>query len=147
MNASEEDRIPHTPTHTLRSSGVGFLGIEGADFNELWPLFAGAVVSTGLSVAFVASSAETHWHWMARTACALAPVVLAYGYLRLLVHGRPPHFKEDLWRTFRGVEVSLQLARGGQLGLPSVRTGLGLFPARGASVSEALAGRTGKGGS
>ena len=95
--AEDEPVLPYSPSHTGRRSRVGYLGFDGVGFNELWPLFAGLVLSLGLGLGYFVGGAWRHGHWAAKTAVALAPFAAGFGYLRFLVVGRPPHFKGDLW--------------------------------------------------
>ena len=102
---SEEPGLPYTPSHTGRGSRVGYLGLEGVGFNELWPVFAGLVASLGLALRFFVAEPQPGAHWLLRTVESFLPVAAGFGYLRLLVAGRPPHFKADLWATLLGVRV------------------------------------------
>jgi hypothetical protein len=95
---SDEPLLPYTPSNTGRRARVGYLGFDGVGFNDLWPLFAGLVASIGLGLRFfVGESAGPHW--LLRTLEAAAPLAAGFAYLRLLVVGKPPHFKGDLWVT------------------------------------------------
>ena len=93
----EEPVLPYTPSHTGRRARVGYLGFDGVGFNDLWPLFAGLVLSLGLGLDFFVAGGGPEAGWLARTLLAAAPFAAGFGYLRLLVVGRPPHFKGDLW--------------------------------------------------
>jgi hypothetical protein len=94
----DEPLLPYTPSNTGRRARVGYLGFDGVGFNDLWPLFAGLVASIGLGLRFfVGESAGPHW--LLRTFEAAAPLAAGFAYLRLLVVGKPPHFKGDLWVT------------------------------------------------
>ena len=84
---------------------MGYLGFDGLGFNELWPLFAGLILSIFLSLRFFVGEGVDGRHWLARTIIAVLPFAAGFGYLRLLVVGRPPHFKGDLWST--ALEVRL----------------------------------------
>jgi hypothetical protein len=50
-------------------------------------------------------------HWLASTAAAALPFAAGFGYLRLLVVGRPPHFKGDLWATALCLSGSISRTR------------------------------------
>ena len=76
---------------------MGYLGFEGVGFNGLWPLFAGLVASIILAFRFFIGGGRVHW--LAGTLIAAAPISAGFAYLKLLVVGRPPHFKGDLWTT------------------------------------------------
>jgi hypothetical protein len=94
----DEPVLPYTPSNTARRARVGYLGFDGVGFNDLWPLFAGLVLSIVLALKFfVADRAGVHW--LARTLEAALPFAAGFGYLRFLVVGRPPHFKADLWES------------------------------------------------
>jgi hypothetical protein len=96
---SEEPTLPYIPSNTGRKARVGYLGFDGVGFNDLWPLFAGLILSIGLGLKFFVGDGVQGGHWLARTLLALSPFAAGFGYLRLLVVGRPPHFKADLWST------------------------------------------------
>jgi hypothetical protein len=99
-----EPMLPYTPSNTGRRARVGYLGFDGVGFNDLWPLFAGLVASIGLGLKFfVGESAGTHW--LLRTFEAAFPMACGFAYLQLLVVGRPPHFKGDLWVTVLGLRL------------------------------------------
>jgi hypothetical protein len=102
---SEEPSLPYTPSNTGRRARVGYLGLEGVGFNDLWPLFCGLILSIALSLKFFVGDDAGGGHWLGRTIGAAAPVAAGFGYLRLLVVGRPPHFKGDLWCTALGLRL------------------------------------------
>jgi len=91
--------LPYTPSNTGRRARVGYLGFEGVGFNALWPLFAGLILSLALALKFFLGEGGAATHWLSRTVVAALPFAGGFGYLRLLVAGRPPHFKGDLWAT------------------------------------------------
>jgi hypothetical protein len=95
----EEPALPYTPSNTGRRARVGYLGLDGVGFNDLWPLFAGLILGIALALKFFVGDGADAGRWFPRTVLALAPVAAGFGYLRLLVVGRPPHFKADLWTT------------------------------------------------
>jgi hypothetical protein len=101
----EEPSLPYTPSNTGRKSRVGYLGFDGVGFNDLWPLFAGLVCTIALALKFFVGDAPAGRGWMARTVVALIPFAAGFGYLRLLVAGRPPHFKGDMWATALGMRL------------------------------------------
>ena len=78
---------------------MGYLGLDGVGFDDLWPLFGGLIASVALALKFFVGDGVDAGRWLPRTLLALAPVAAGFGYLRLLVVGRPPHFKADLWAT------------------------------------------------
>lgn len=78
---------------------MGYLGFDGVGFNDLWPLFAGLVLSIALALEYFVGGGGGGMHWLSRTAVAALPLAAGFGYLRLLVVGRPPHFKGDLCAT------------------------------------------------
>src|SRR5476651_581337 len=96
---SDEPALPYTPSNTGRKARVGYLGFDGVGFNDLWPLFAGLILSLGLALKFFVADTGGGSHWLARTLEAGSPFAGGFAYLRLLVMGRPPHFKGDLWAT------------------------------------------------
>ena len=102
---TEEAGLPYTPSHTGRRARVGYLGFDGVGFNDLWPLFAGLVLSAGLGLDFFVGGEGAGHGWVARTLLAAAPAAAGFLYLRLLVVGRPPHFKGDLWATALGLRL------------------------------------------
>ncbi len=95
----EEPALPYTPSNTGRRARVGYLGFVGVGFNELWPLFAGFILSLALALKFFLGEAAAPGHWLGKTLLAAVPFACGFGYLRFLVAGRPPHFKGDLWAT------------------------------------------------
>jgi hypothetical protein len=99
---AQEPALPYTPSNTGRKARVGYLGFDGVGFNDLWPLFAGLILSIALSLKFFLGEGADGHRWLAKTLLALFPFGLGFGYLRLLVVGRPPHFKGDLWTTALG---------------------------------------------
>jgi hypothetical protein len=101
----EEPVLPYTPSNTGRRARVGYLGFDGVGFNALWPLFAGLILSIGLALKFFLGDGGAGSHWLARTIVAALPFAGGFGYLRLLVAGRPPHFKGDLWATVLGLRL------------------------------------------
>lgn len=102
---TDEPTLPYTPSNTGRRSRVGYLGFDGLGFNDLWPLFAGLVCTIALALKFFVADAPGGRGWIERTVIALAPFAAGFGYLRLLVAGRPPHFKGDLWATVLGLRL------------------------------------------
>ena len=103
----DEPSLPYTPSNTGRRARVGYLGFDGVGFNDLWPLFAGLVLSIALALKFFVGDNAGGRHWLERTVMAALPFLAGFGYLRLLVVGRPPHFKGDLWSTALGVRLDL----------------------------------------
>jgi hypothetical protein len=100
MHADEEEpSLPYTPSNTGRRARVGYLGFDGVGFNDLWPLFAGLVASIALALKFFIGDGADGSRWLARTILSALPFAIGFAYLRLLVVGRPPHFKGDLWAT------------------------------------------------
>ncbi len=95
----QEPALPYTPSNTGRRARVGYLGFDGVGFDELWPLFAGLVLSLALALKLFLGADAGGGRWLQRTLIALLPFAAGFGYLRLLVQGRPPHFKGDLWAT------------------------------------------------
>jgi hypothetical protein len=96
---AEEPALPYTPSNTGRRARVGYLGFDGVGFNDLWPLFAGLILSLALALKFFIGDGADGSRWLARTVVAALPFALGFAYLRLLVVGRPPHFRGDLWAT------------------------------------------------
>jgi hypothetical protein len=94
-----EPSLPYTPSNTGRKARVGYLGFDGVGFNDLWPLFAGLLLSIGLALKFFIGDGLEGRGWLAKTLIAGVPFCAGFGYLRLLVVGKPPHFKGDLWAT------------------------------------------------
>jgi hypothetical protein len=101
---SDEPVLPYTPSNTGRRARVGYLGFDGVGFNDLWPLFAGLVLSIALSLKFFVAD-RAGGHWLTRTLVAALPFAAGFGYLRFLVVGRPPHFKGDLWESALSVRL------------------------------------------
>ncbi|HEY4988271.1 MAG TPA: hypothetical protein VII09_00610 [Opitutaceae bacterium] len=99
---AQEPVLPYTPSNTGRKARVGYLGFDGVGFNDLWPLFAGLVLSIALALRFFLGEGADGRQWLAKTLLALLPFGLGFGYLRVLVVGRPPHFKGDLWAIALG---------------------------------------------
>jgi hypothetical protein len=97
--------LPYTPSNTGRRARVGYLGLDGVGFNDLWPLFAGLILSIALALKFFIGDGADGRHWLASTIIAALPFAAGFGYLRLLVVGRPPHFKGDLWATALGLRL------------------------------------------
>jgi hypothetical protein len=97
--AEDEPSLPYTPSNTGRRARVGYLGFDGVGFNDLWPLFAGVLLTIGLALSFFIGDGMSGSGWLARTLVAGLPFAAGFAYLRLLVVGRPPHFKGDLWAT------------------------------------------------
>lgn len=101
----EEPSLPYTPSNTGRRARVGYLGFDGVGFNDLWPLFSGLLVSIGLALNFFIGDGMAGRGWLAKTIVAALPFCAGFGYLRLLVVGKPPHFKADLWETALGLRL------------------------------------------
>jgi hypothetical protein len=101
----EEPSLPYTPSNTGRKSRVGYLGFDGVGFNDLWPLFAGLLLSIALALKFFIGDGLDGSGWLAKTIIAGVPFCAGFGYLRLLVVGKPPHFKGDLWATALDVRL------------------------------------------
>jgi hypothetical protein len=99
---AQEPALPYSPSHTGRKARVGYLGFDGVGFNDLWPLFAGLVMSIGLALKFFIGDGADGSRWVSRTLLAALPFTLGFGYLRFLVVGRPPHFRSDLWACALG---------------------------------------------
>jgi hypothetical protein len=114
----EEPVLPYTPSNTGRRSRVGYLGFDGVGFNDLWPVFAGLVLSIALALRFFVAE-RSGAHWPGRTILACLPFATGFCYLRFLVVGRPPHFKGDLWAGALGLTMDFT-------GPP--RSGLRLLP-------------------
>jgi len=102
---ADEPALPYTPSHTGRKARVGYLGFDGVGFNELWPVFAGLIASIALALSFFLGEGADGSRWLAKTIIALLPFATGFGYLRVLVVGRPPHFKGDLWATALGLRI------------------------------------------
>jgi hypothetical protein len=103
--AGEEPGLPYTPSLTGRRSKVGYLGLAGVGFNDLWPLALGLIGSLALAINFFLGEGWPRGSWPARTLVAALPFAAGFGYLRLLVVGRPPHFKGDLWVAARALRL------------------------------------------
>lgn len=101
----EEPTLPYTASNTGRRARVGYLGFDGVRFNDLWPLLAGLLASIVLSLKFFIGDGMVGWGWPSRTLLAALPLGAGFAYLRLLVVGRPPHFKGDLWATLLGLRL------------------------------------------
>jgi hypothetical protein len=101
----DEPMLPYTPSNTGRRARVGYLGFEGVGFNDLWPLFAGLVLSIALALEFFIGNAGGGDRWVSHTLIAGLPFACGFGYLRFLVMGRPPHFKGDLWASALGLRL------------------------------------------
>jgi hypothetical protein len=101
----DEPSLPYTPSNTGRRARVGYLGFDGVGFNDLWPLFAGLILSIALGLKFFIGDGAAGAHWLPRTIAAVLPLACGCGYLRFLVVGRPPHFKGDLWSTALGLRL------------------------------------------
>jgi hypothetical protein len=84
---------------------VGYLGFVGVGFNELWPFFGGLIFSIALALKFFVGDGGGGGHWLERTVVAGLPFAAGFGYLRVLVVGRPPHFKGDLFATALGLRL------------------------------------------
>jgi hypothetical protein len=104
-STGEEPGLPYTPSHTGRRSKVGYLGFAGVSFNDLWPLAVGLIGSLGLAIHFFLGEGWPQGSWPARTFVAALPVAAGFIYLRLLVVGRPPHFKGNLWVAVCALQV------------------------------------------
>lgn len=96
IQENEDPVLPYTPTNTGRRARVGYLGFDGVDFNDLWPLFAGLIASIALAIRFFIGG-KVGGHWLLHTLAAGSPFLAGFGYLRCFVVGRPPHFRGDLW--------------------------------------------------
>jgi hypothetical protein len=101
----EEPTLPYTPSNTGRRAKVGYLGFDGVGFDDLWPLFAGLILSIALALRFFLGAGADGSHWLAKTLAAALPFAAGFGYLRFMVQGRPPHFKGDLWATALGLRL------------------------------------------
>jgi hypothetical protein len=139
----EEPVLPYTPSNTGRRARVGYLGFDGVGFNDLWPLFAGLAMSIALALKFFIGDAGGGAHWLARTIAAAVPFACGFGYLRLLVVGRPPHFKGDLWESALCLRLDFtDPPRFGLSVLPRVRveSSASSGPARAADLRHPMAG-------
>jgi len=101
----EEPTLPYTPSNTGRRARVGYLGFDGVGFNDLWPVFAGLILSVALALKFFIGDGADGSRWLAKTILAALPFAVGFAYLRLLVVGSPPHFKGDLWSTALGIRL------------------------------------------
>jgi hypothetical protein len=86
----EEPALPYTPSNTGRRARVGYLGFDGVGFNDLWPLFAGIILSIALALKFFIGEGADGRSGFARTAIAAAPFAAGFGYLRLPRRAGPP---------------------------------------------------------
>ncbi len=102
---AQEPALPYTPSNTGRRARVGYLGIDGIGFNDLWPMFAGIVLSVLIGLKLFIGGTAGGRHWITNTLVALTPFAAGFGYLRFLVMGRPPHFKGDTWSTLLGLRL------------------------------------------
>src|SRR5579871_5100417 len=102
---ADEPMLPYTPSHTGRKARVGYLGLVGIGFNGLWPLFGGLVASVALALHSFLGDGSDSGHWLGKTVLSALPASAGFLYLRVLVAGRPPHFKGDLWATALGLRV------------------------------------------
>jgi hypothetical protein len=105
LQNEEEPSLPYTPSNTGRKARVGYLGFDGVGFNDLWPLFAGLLLSIALALKFFIGDGLGGNGWLAKTLVAGLPFCAGFAYLRLLVVGKPPHFKGDLWATALGLRL------------------------------------------
>ena len=105
---SEEPILPYTPSNTGRRSRVGYFGLEGVGFNDLWPLFVGLILTVALALKFFVGDGATGCRWLTKTLVALLPAAMGFGYLRFLVMGRPPHFKRDVWDSLRALRFDFE---------------------------------------
>jgi hypothetical protein len=145
QSVEEEPSLPYTPSNTGRRARVGYLGFDGVGFNDLWPLFAGLLASIALSLKFFVGGAAGGG-WLSRTVIASLPFGAGFGYLRILVVGRPPHFKGDLWATALGLSVDFtDPPLGGLPILPRVsfKSAADRGPARAADLRHPMAARKG----
>jgi hypothetical protein len=102
---TDEPALPYTPSNTGRRARVGYLGFDGVGFNDLWPLFAGLVLTLALALKFFVGGGVDSGRWLPRTLVALLPFSAGFAYLRLLVMGRPPHYKADLLVSTLGLTL------------------------------------------
>jgi hypothetical protein len=143
----EEPMLPYTPSNTGRRARVGYLGFDGVGFNDLWPLFAGLVLTIALALKFFIGDGSGSAHWLVRTLVAVMPFACGFGYLRLLVVGRPPHFKGDLWASALCLRLDFTDPPGfGMSVLPRllVDSTAGSGPARAADLRHPMAGAIGR---
>jgi hypothetical protein len=143
----EEPMLPYTPSNTGRRARVGYLGFDGVGFNDLWPLFAGLVLSIALALKFFIGDPSGGTHWFARTLVAVLPFACGFGYLRLLVVGRPPHFKGDLWAS--ALCLRLDFTDPPAVGLPIwprilIESAAATGPSRAADLRHPMAGVPGR---
>ena len=96
---AEEPALPYTPSNTGRRARVGYFGLDGVGFNDLWPLFLGLVLSIAAALKLFIGDGAGGGNWLTKTLESLVPAAVGFGYLRFLVMGRPPHFRSDLWTT------------------------------------------------
>jgi hypothetical protein len=113
---AQEPALPYTPSNTGRRARVGYLGFDGIGFNELWPVFAGLILSIALGLKFFIGDGANGGRWLAKTIISVLPFGAGFAYLRLLVVGRPPHFKGDLWATM--LDLRLDFTDPPRRGLP-----------------------------
>ena len=139
MNVFSDDEVllPYSPTHTGRRAKIGFLGIEGANFNDLWPLLAGIAGSVALVMALFIGGWWPDASTVVRGIVAFLPLATGYGYLRCFVQGKPPHFRGDLWVTLRALRFDFSDPSPGVIPLlPVLRMILGCVP--GPAANERL---------
>jgi len=102
---ASEPALPYTPSNTGRRARVGYLGLDGVGFNDLWPLFLGLILSIASALKLFIGEGSEVGHWATKTIAALAPAAVGFSYLRFLVMGRPPHFRGDLWATLLSLRL------------------------------------------
>jgi hypothetical protein len=147
MNKEDgEPSLPYTPSNTGRRARVGYLGFDGVGFNDLWPLFAGVLLSIALALEFFIGDGLEGRGWLAKTLIAGLPFGGGFGYLRLLVVGKPPHFKGDLWAT--ALDLRLDFTEPPLRGFPlwpriAIAAAAATGPARSADLIHPLAARRG----
>ena len=85
--------------------GLAISDLTGVGFDELWPLFAGLILSIALALRFFLGSGADGSHWLAKTLVAAIPFGAGFGYLRFMESraGRRD-FKGDLWENARRLE-------------------------------------------
>jgi len=105
LTEADEPMLPYTPSNTGRRARVGYLGLDGVGFNDLWPLFLGVVISIAAALKLFIGDGSGGGHWLVKTVKAILPALVGFGYLRLLVMGRPPHFKGDLCATLLSLRL------------------------------------------